>query len=212
MRIEEIFYSLQGEGTRQGKPCAFVRLSGCQMRCRWCDTAYAFEGGEMASSEAIASRLEDFPTRLVCVTGGEPLLQPQVHELMRLLADRGYEVILETGGGLEASGVGERVIRILDLKAPGSGELEGNYWGNMESLRESDEIKIVIADRIDYDWATEQIQKFNLIEQVKALLFSPVHGELEPSLLAEWMIADGIDARLQLQQHKILWPQQDRGV
>lgn len=212
LRVSEIFHSLQGEGTRQGRPSHFVRLTGCPLRCRWCDSAFAFHGGEDWSEEAILDRLRASRTRLVCVTGGEPLAQPQVHGLLRALCDAGFEVVLETSGALDASTVDPRVIRVMDLKVPGSGEVDRNLMSNFQSLRASDEIKFVLADRADYDWARDRIEELHLVDRVGAVLLSPVHGELDPAELAGWMLADDVDATLQLQQHKLLWPGVERGI
>jgi 7-carboxy-7-deazaguanine synthase len=212
MRIAEIFFSIQGEGTRSGQPCAFVRLTGCPLRCVWCDSAFAFHGGEELTVEATVARLSAYPTRLVCVTGGEPLAQAQVHELLRSLLERDYRVLLETSGALDARAVDPRVVRILDLKPPGSGECERNFWPNFATLRASDEVKFVLADRTDYEWARTQIAELDLVRRVQAVLLSPVHGQLEPSALARWMLEDGLSATLQLQLHKLLWPGVERGV
>lgn len=212
LRVTEIFHSLQGEGTRQGRPCHFVRLTGCPLRCRWCDSAFAFHGGDDHDVEGILARLRGSRTRLVCVTGGEPLAQPEVHDLMRALCDEGFEVVLETSGALDASRVDERVVRILDLKAPGSGESERNLESNFRSLRPTDEVKVVVADRDDYEWARERIDALELRSRVGAVLLSPVHGELEGARLAQWMLEDELDAVLQLQQHKLLWPGVERGI
>ena len=212
MRISEIFYSIQGEGSRRGSPCAFVRLVGCPLRCRWCDTSYAFTGGDELQIEEILDELRAYPTRLVCVTGGEPLAQEEVHPLMRSLLEAGYTVLLETSGALDLSGVDPRVIKIMDLKAPGSGEVEKNHWANLEALGERDEIKFVLSDRDDYDWAREIIARHRLDTRGFPLLFSPVHGELDPARLASWILEDGLLVTLQLQLHKSLWPGATRGV
>ncbi len=212
MRIEEIFYSIQGEGTRRGRPCTFVRLAGCPLRCTWCDTPYAFGAGTQRSVDAVLEEVRAHPTRLVCVTGGEPLAQESVHDLMTRLCDEGFEVVLETSGALDARPVDARVVRILDLKAPGSGEVERNHAATFDSLRPTDEIKIVVADRADYDWAKERIDTLRLAERAAAVLLSPVWGGLDPAELAAWMLEDGLPATLQLQEHKILWPGVERGV
>ena len=212
MRIEEIFYSIQGEGTRRGRPCTFVRLTGCPLRCVWCDTAYAFGGGTDMTLDEIVEVVASHPTRLVCVTGGEPLSQDAVHDLMRRLADDGYEIVLETSGALDATTVDERVVRILDLKAPGSGEAHRVHAPTFDALRPSDEIKFVLADRADYEWARGQIEERALDGRVAAILMSPVWDTLEPSRLAEWILADGLPVVLQLQEHKILWPGVEKGV
>lgn len=212
MRIEEIFHSIQGEGTRRGRPCTFVRLTGCPLRCVWCDTAYAFGGGEEMSEDAIVAAVASHPARLVCVTGGEPLAQDAVHPLMQRLADDGFEVVLETSGALDATTVDPRVVRILDLKAPGSGERERVHEPTFAVLRPSDEIKFVLADRDDYVWARDEIERRDLGGRVTAILFSPVWNTLAPADLAAWILDDGLDVVLQLQEHKILWPGVEKGV
>jgi 7-carboxy-7-deazaguanine synthase len=212
MRIEEIFYSIQGEGTRRGRPCTFVRLAGCPLRCTWCDTAYAFGAGTERSVDAVLDEVRGHPTPLVCVTGGEPLAQESVHDLMTRLCDEGFEVVLETSGALDARGVDRRVVRILDLKAPGSGEVARNHAETFDSLRPTDEVKIVVADRADYEWAKERIDTLRLADRVAAVLLSPVWADLDPAELAAWMLEDGLPATLQLQEHKILWPGVERGV
>ena len=211
MRVDEIFYSLQGEGTRRGRPCAFVRLTGCPLRCVWCDTAYAFHGGTEMGVEEVLAALRPHPTRLVCVTGGEPLLQEQVHELMAALLAEGWTVLLETSGALDASGVDRRVVRILDLKAPGSGEAGANDWSNLERLEPGkDELKFVLADREDYEWAVRQLRERELDRFT--VHFSPVHGELDRRALAEWILEDGLDVRLNLQLHKFVWDPETKRV
>lgn len=212
MRVSEIFYSLQGEGSRRGQPCAFVRLSGCPLRCVWCDSAYAFHGGDELDAEQILERLAPFGVRLVCVTGGEPLAQPEVHDLMALLLERGFTVLLETSGALDARAVDPRVVRILDLKAPGSGESRRNFEQNFRELRADDEVKFVLADRIDYEWARQRIEALDLVGRCAAILLSPVHGVLAPAELARWMLEDRLPATLQTQLHKELWPGVERGV
>jgi 7-carboxy-7-deazaguanine synthase len=212
IQIEEIFHSIQGEGSRRGRPCHFVRLTGCPLRCRWCDTAYAFHGGSPRSVDAILQALEPQETRLVCVTGGEPLAQAEVHDLMVALCDAGREVLLETSGAVDARKVDARVVRILDLKAPGSGEVARNFWPNFDDLRASDEVKVVLADREDYEWARDQLTQRRLFGRVATVLLSPVHGELDPTTLADWILEDSLPVTLQLQEHKLLWPDRDRGV
>jgi 7-carboxy-7-deazaguanine synthase len=212
MRIDEIFVSIQGEGSRRGRPCSFVRLTGCPLRCRWCDTAYAFHGGHELRIEEIRQRVKAFGPRLVCVTGGEPLAQPDVHRLMAGLLEDGCEVLLETSGAVDARCVDERVIRILDLKAPGSGEVDRTHAETFAELRPTDEVKIVIADRIDYEWARSQIRDRQLESRVHCVLLSPVHGELDPAELADWILADAMPVVLQLQEHKLLWPGVERGI
>jgi 7-carboxy-7-deazaguanine synthase len=212
MRIDEIFRSIQGEGSRRGRPCAFVRLTGCPLRCRWCDTAYAFHGGEALEVDEVVSRVSALGPRLVCVTGGEPLSQPEVHPLMEQLLEAGHEVVLETSGAVDARSVDARVIRILDLKAPGSGESARNHWATFDELRSTDEIKFVIADRADFEWARDVLLERNLPDQVACVLFSPVHGELDAADLAGWILDENLPVVLQLQEHKILWPGVERGI
>ncbi len=202
--MTEIFHSIQGESSAAGRPCVFVRLTGCQMRCRWCDTEYAFHGGEWRTRDEVLEEVAAHGCSLVEVTGGEPLLQPGTLPLLAALADRGYEVLLETGGGLDVSGVDPRVRRIVDVKCPGSGEAEANRWENLDHLRRSDEVKLVIADEEDYRWAVRVLEERRLAERCP-VLFSPVAGELEPRRLAEWILRDRLPVRFQLQLHKLLW-------
>lgn len=204
LRVSEIFYSLQGESTFAGLPCVFVRLTGCQMRCRWCDTEYAFYGGAWRTREEVLAEVAGYGCSLVEVTGGEPLLQPGVLPLMSALADQGYQVLLETGGGLDISPVDPRVRRIVDVKCPGSGEVAANRWENLALLRPTDEVKLVIADREDYLWAREVLSEHRLAERCP-VLFSAVAGELAPAELAAWVLADRLPVRLQIQLHKLLW-------
>jgi 7-carboxy-7-deazaguanine synthase len=212
MRIDEIFYSIQGEGTRRGRPCAFVRLTGCPLRCVWCDTSYAFSGGSEMGITEVLEALVPYPTRLVCVTGGEPLAQASVHELMESLLEQGYTVLLETSGALDIRGVDPRVHRIVDLKAPGSGEEARNLWSNLDALGPGDELKIVLADRGDYEWAKSRLLEHRLERRVAAVLLSPVHGVLDAATLAAWILEDGLPVSLQQQEHKLLWPGVERGV
>jgi 7-carboxy-7-deazaguanine synthase len=181
-----------------------VRLTGCNLRCVWCDTEYSFTGGEMMSIEDVLAKLDAFPTRRVEITGGEPLLQKGAPVLARRLLERGYTVLCETSGERDIDLLPPGVMRIMDLKAPGSGEVEANRWDNIAKLRDGDEVKIVLADRPDYDWAKDQMRRLGLEGKVPVLL-SPVHGVLEPKTLAEWMLEDGLEARLNLQVHKLLW-------
>lgn len=211
LKIHEIFYSLQGESTFAGRPCVLVRLTGCQMRCVWCDTEYAFYDGGWMSIEEIVERVRSFECPLVEVTGGEPLLQPDVHPLMSALCDAGYEVLLETGGGLDISSVDRRVRRIVDVKCPASGEAENNRWENLADLGPTDELKFVVADRADYDWAKRAIDERELAGRCPIHL-SPVWETLPPADLAAWILADRLPVRLTLQQHKILWGKEARGV
>jgi 7-carboxy-7-deazaguanine synthase len=210
LRINEIFYSIQGESTLAGRPCVFVRLTGCQMRCRWCDTEYAFYEGGWRSLEEVLATVAGYGCPLVEVTGGEPLLQPGCRPLLAALADAGYEVMLETGGGLDIAGIDPRVRRIVDVKCPGSGEAENNRWENLALLTDRDEVKFVIADRRDYEFTRDVISRHQLAERCP-LLVSPVHGELVAAELAAWILEDHLPVRLQLQLHKALWGDR-RGV
>ena len=202
MRITEIFYSIQGESTRAGLPCVFVRLTGCNLRCVWCDTEYAFQGGREMSLEEILGEVKRYACRLVEITGGEPLAQAEVHTLMRALAEAGYTVLLETGGSIDVSDVDPRVIKIVDLKCPGSGELESNLWENLPRLSPKDEVKFVVKDRADFDWACSVVRERDLTAK-HAVLMSPVHDVLDPRHLSEWILESGLDLRLQLQIHKL---------
>jgi len=204
LRLTEIFYSLQGEASRVGLPTVFVRLTGCPLRCTWCDTTYSFTGGEPASIAAVLAEVAKYPARQVCVTGGEPLAQKECPALLTALCDAGYEVSLETSGALDVSTVDPRVSRIMDLKAPDSGECARNRWENLPFLHARDEIKIVIASRQDYEWAREQIRSHALTQRCPVLL-SPAQGQIQPAELAEWILADGLPVRFQLQLHKLLW-------
>jgi len=204
LRVTEIFASVQGEATRIGLPTVFVRLTGCPLRCRWCDTEYAFNGGTTRSIDEVLSEVAGHGLRQVCVTGGEPLAQKQCLPLLTALCDAGYDVSLETSGALDVADVDPRVSRIMDLKAPGSAEVDKNRWENLPLLGERDEIKIVIADEADYHWATEQLSTHKLAERCN-VLFSPVAGELSPATLAEWIVRDRLPVRFQMQLHKILW-------
>lgn len=211
LRVNEIFHSIQGESTRAGEPCVFVRLTGCNLRCVWCDTAYAFhEGVEMSVGE-IVERVASYGCRMVEVTGGEPLVQEQAAALMEALLERGHEVLLETGGSLPIEGVPPGVRRIVDVKCPGSGESSKNRWENLDQLREGDELKFVIAGREDYDWAARQIRERALAGRCP-LLLAPVHGKLDAGLLARWVLDDRLPVRVQPQLHKLLWPDVPRGV
>ena len=207
LKISEIFFSLQGEATRVGLPTVFVRLTGCPLRCRWCDTTHAFSGGQRMSLEAILREVSQYAARQVCVTGGEPLAQPHCLTLLTRLCDTGYDVSLETSGALDISAVDPRVSRIVDLKAPGSGEEAKNHWPNLALLNPRDELKFVLADRADYEWAREIIASHQLSGRCP-LLFSAVQGSLEARQLAEWIIADRLPVRFQMQLHKLLWGNQ----
>lgn len=205
LRITEIFYSLQGEARTVGLPTVFVRLTGCPLRCVYCDTEYAFSGGEMQSIAAIAEEVAGYAPRYVTVTGGEPLAQPECLTLLNTLCDAGYEVSLETSGAMSTQGVDERVVTVLDLKTPASAESARNDYKNVENLRPHDQVKFVICDRQDYEWARFKLDEFSLAERVSDILFSPSHGQLAPRELAEWIIQDNLPVRLQLQLHKLLW-------
>ena len=204
MRVSEIFHSIQGESTRVGLPTVFVRLTGCPLRCVWCDTAYAFVGGEPMSVAAILEGVAAFGCPTVCVTGGEPLAQKPCRELLAALCDAGYSVSLETSGALDIADIDARVSRIVDLKAPGSGEAAKNRWENLALLTPRDELKLVLASEDDYRWACEVLREKNLAA-LCPVLFSPVQGKLEPRQLAEWILRDRLPVRFQLQLHKILW-------
>jgi 7-carboxy-7-deazaguanine synthase len=210
MRVTEIFHSIQGESTHAGRPCVFVRLTGCNLRCRWCDSAYTFTGGEKMTVEEVTDRVMAYGCNLVEVTGGEPLAQAEAFELIENLCDRGLEVLIETSGSIDVSPTDRRAKLILDVKCPGSGEAESNRWANLDLLRPQDEIKFVIADRADYEWARQVIQARNLSRW--PVLLSPVWGEMEPRSLAEWMLADRLAARFQTQLHKHIWGAEARGV
>ncbi len=209
--IHEIYRSLQGESTFAGLPCIFVRLTACHLRCRYCDTPHAFAQGEELSLDDVVARVLELGDPLVEVTGGEPLLQAEVFPLMERLADAGRTVLLETSGAVDIGSVDPRVHIILDLKTPGSGEVAANLWSNIPHLKPTDEIKVVLCDRADFDWAVEQIHRFALLERCP-ILFSAVHGELNPTDLAAWILESRLPIRLQLQQHKILWEPGARGV
>lgn len=204
LRISEIFYSLQGETSRIGLPTVFVRLTGCPLRCTYCDTAYAFTGGQSMTLDDIMQQVGRYRTRYVTVTGGEPLAQKNCLPLLSALCDAGYDVSLETSGALDIAGVDARVSRIVDIKTPASGEVDKNRWQNLDLLTAHDEIKFVISDRADYDWACELLARHQLPQKCP-VLFSPVHGALTPTELAEWVLQDQLPVRFQLQLHKILW-------
>jgi len=206
LKITEIFRSLQGESDSVGWPTVFVRLTGCPLRCAWCDTAYAFQGGEWMEIDALVERVAEFGTRHVCVTGGEPLAQKRCLELLKRLCDAGHRVSLETSGALPVAAVDKRVVKVLDLKAPASGESARNLWPNLDHLQPHDQIKFVIADRGDFDWAVEQVRTRDLTRW--DVLLSPVWETLAPATLADWLMETGIEARLQVQMHKLLWGDQ----
>ena len=205
LRITEIFYSLQGEARTVGLPTVFVRLTGCPLRCAYCDTAYAFHGGETLSQEDVLKTVADYQPRFVTVTGGEPLAQPGCLPLLARLCDAGYEVSLETSGAMPVADVDPRVVKVLDLKTPGSGECARNDYGTLASLLPHDQVKFVICDREDYEWARFKLDEYGLAAKVSDVLFSPSHGEQDARELAEWILEDRLPARLQLQLHKLLW-------
>jgi len=203
-RVTEIFYSLQGETRTVGLPTVFVRLTGCPLRCSFCDTAYAFHGGTKMDINDIVAKVQTYQPRYVTVTGGEPLAQKSCFSLLKALCDLGVEVSLETSGAINIADVDPRVVCVMDLKTPGSGEESKNRYENISLLKQTDQLKFVICDRNDYDWACNKIDEFDLAEQCE-VLFSPVHGELQPADIADWIIEDKLDVRLQVQLHKYLW-------
>ena len=212
LRINEIFFSIQGESTWAGRPCVFVRLTGCDLRCSWCDTEYAFHEGRTMAVEEVAAQLLGYGCDLVEVTGGEPLLQAGVYPLIVRLLDMGTTVLVETSGASDVSRLDVRAIKVMDLKCPGSGESARNLWSNLEHLTPRDEVKFVIADRADYEWARDVLRRDNLAPRVNAVLMSCVFGRLEPALLVGWILADRLPVRMQLQMHKHIWAPDARGV
>lgn len=205
LRITEIFYSLQGETRTAGLPTVFVRLTGCPLRCQYCDTAYAFSGGEIVTLDSIVDQVAAYRPRYVCVTGGEPLAQPNCIPLLTRLCDAGYEVSLETSGALDVSAIDPRVSKVLDLKTPGSAEVQRNRYENVQWLTRNDQVKFVICSREDYDWAASKLIEHDLAACAGEVLFSPSHQQVDARALADWIIADNLPVRLQLQLHKILW-------
>jgi 7-carboxy-7-deazaguanine synthase len=212
LTINEIFYSIQGESSRAGQPCVFVRLTACDLRCSWCDTPYAFDEGRKMSVDDVVAAVERYACPLVEITGGEPLLQEDVYELMERLSGTGRTVMLETGGHRSIARVPAGVLKVVDVKCPGSGEADKNDWTNLEVLAPHDEVKFVIKDRADYEFARDVIARHALADRTAAVLMSPVHGVLEPRTLSEWMLEDHLPARLQLQLHKYIWSPTTRGV
>ena len=217
LRITEIFHSVQGESTWAGLPCTFIRITGCPLRCEWCDTAYAFHGGERRTFDEILEEVARYPTELVEITGGEPLAHPGSIRLADLLLDRGYTVLVETSGAFDVSGLDPRVHKIMDLKCPGSGESHRNLWANLDHLTQRDEVKFVVADRADYEWMRDTIAERRLDERVRegslrALLVSPVWGRVDLEALAGWILEDGLPVRFQVQLHKLIWGPDRVGV
>jgi 7-carboxy-7-deazaguanine synthase len=210
MRVTEIFFSIQGEGTRTGRPCVFVRFTGCDLRCGYCDTAYAFHGGKELGREEILREVAAHPTRFVLLTGGEPMLQQELPELSRELLARGYEVAVETHGQRPLGALPREVIRVVDVKTPGSGE-EATDLSYLDALAPHDEVKFVVCSEEDFRWAEAVVRRFRLEGRVN-VLFSPVWGQVEPKALAQWLLASGLDARLSLQIHKVIWGPEARGV
>jgi 7-carboxy-7-deazaguanine synthase len=212
LTVNEIFHSIQGESTRAGAPCVFVRLAACDLRCTWCDTPYAFTGGAKRTVADVADEVMAFGCPLVEITGGEPLLQEDVYPLMTALQARGLTVLLETGGHISVDRVPEGVVRIIDVKCPGSGESARNHWPNLDLLVPADEVKFVVRDRADYEFARGVVERHGLAGKCAAVLFSPVHDVLAPPELASWILADHLPVRLQLQVHKYIWGAHARGV
>jgi 7-carboxy-7-deazaguanine synthase len=212
LTINEIFHSIQGESTHAGRPCVFVRLTACDLRCSWCDTPYAFHEGQKMTVDEVVGRVRAYGCDVVEVTGGEPLLQKEVYPLMQRLLDEGHTVMLETGGHLSVDQVPAGVVRVIDVKCPGSGESDKNHWPNLDQLWSTDEVKFVIKDRADYEYARQVVAKHDLPGRCAAVLFSPVHGAQDPRLLAEWVLADRLPVRVQLQVHKYIWSPDTRGV
>ena len=212
MKVNEIFYSIQGESSFMGLPFAFIRLTACNLRCTYCDTEYAFSEGNEKSVAEILEAIRVYPTRLVLVTGGEPMLQESVHDLFAELLQEGYTVCLETGGHVSLKTVDARVHKIMDIKCPGSGVENCNYLENINYLSRRDEVKFVVGDRTDFDWACSVVKAKHLIDRAGAVLFSPVYGKLPYAQLAQWVLECGLQIRLQLQLHRIIWPDINRGV
>ena len=212
LTVNEIFYSIQGESTQAGRPCVFVRLTACDLRCSWCDTPYAFHEGRKMSIEDVVAEVQSYGCPLVEVTGGEPLLQREVYPLMNRLAEEGFTVMLETGGHLSTDQVPAHVTSIIDVKCPASGESAKNHWANLERLKPQDEVKFVIQDREDYEFARDVVHRYDLPARSAAVLFSPVHGVLDPKDLAGWILSDKLPVRMQLQVHKYIWSPTARGV
>jgi len=217
LRITEIFHSIQGESTWAGLPCTFVRLTGCPLRCTWCDTEYAFHGGTKMTFDQILGTVRGYPTKLVEVTGGEPLAHPGAFPLTEMLLEEGYTVLVETSGAFDVAPLDSRAHKIMDLKCPGSGESARNLWANLGHLTERDEIKFVVKDQVDYEWMRDTIRERGLDARVadgslQALLVSPVWGEIDLATLAGWILEDGLPVRFQVQAHKLIWGADAKGV
>ena len=212
LSITEIYYSIQGESTWAGLPCIFIRLSRCNLRCTWCDTTYSFKGGDTMTIESILEQCATYNCSLVEITGGEPLLQKECIDLSQALLDAGYQVLIETSGSLPIAPLPKEVIKIMDLKCPGSGECAKNDYSNIEALSPLDEVKFVITDRADYEWSKEQVEKYDLINRVNSVLFAPVFSEIEPKTIVDWICEDSLPVRFQLQMHKFIWPPDQKGV
>ncbi len=217
LRITEIFHSIQGESTWVGAPCTFVRLTGCPLRCTWCDTEYAFHGGQKMTLSEIVARVRDYSASVVEITGGEPLVHPGSFDLARLLLDEGYTVLVETSGAFDIAPLDDRVHVIMDLKCPGSGESDRNRWENLDHLSSRDEIKFVVADRADYEWAREVVRSKGLADRLRAgelaaILMSPVWGAVDLEAMAKWILDDGLPVRFQMQLHKLIWGATATGV
>ena len=212
LTINEIYFSVQGESTWAGLPCVFIRLTFCDLRCTYCDTEYAFYDGKKQTLGEIVAAVMQYDCPLIEITGGEPLLQKNVLPLMTMLADAGRTVLLETSGAHDISAVDSRVHRIMDLKTPGSGEVERNLYSNIEQLTERDEVKFVIGSREDYEWSCAQVREHSLAQRCRAVLFSPIFGRIDPRQIVEWILADKLPVRFQLQMHKFIWTPTQRGV
>lgn len=213
LRVTEIFRSIQGESTHAGRPCTFIRLTGCPMRCTWCDSEYTFTGGEHLSIDDVMAQVRDFGCRLVEVTGGEPLAQREAFDLIGVLCDDGYEVLVETGGYVSTEDLDQRAKVILDVKCPASGEAERNHWPNLRRLRpDIDEVKFVVADRVDWDFARKVVREYDLENLARSILISPAWDQIDLPELANWIVESGLNARMQLQLHKYIWGPETRGV
>jgi 7-carboxy-7-deazaguanine synthase len=211
LTVNEVFFSIQGEGTRAGRPSVFLRLTGCPLRCVWCDTAYAFHEGARREEDELLAELRGYPSRLLCLTGGEPLAQPAAFPFVSRLLDEGWEVVVETSGHVPLGPLDPRAVAIVDVKTPGSGESHRMDWSNLGRLRAQDEAKFVIDGRRDYEWSRDVVASRGLAGR-STVLFSPVHGVLDPGVLGRWILEDGLAVRLQVQLHKVLWPGVARGV